>query len=88
MIQQNNSVSYAETKDDSSTIADVTTSSPNNAKPNVVCSASCQCKYKIIQTNNWIAPKYNDNAWGLSCIKCNILINTGFTKKELKNMLN
>jgi hypothetical protein len=36
MEQKNNSVSSAETKDDSSTIADVTTSSPNNAKPNVI----------------------------------------------------
>jgi hypothetical protein len=60
---------------------------PTFAKPRVVCSASCQCKYKIIQTNNWLNPKDNDNAWGLSCIKCNAVINTGFTKKELKNML-
>jgi hypothetical protein len=35
MEQKLNSVTSAETKDDSSTIADVTTSSPNNAKPNV-----------------------------------------------------
>ena len=35
MIQKINSVTSAETKDDSSTIADVTTSSPNNAKPYV-----------------------------------------------------
>jgi len=35
MEQKNNSVSSAETKDDSSTKADVTTSSPNNAKPYV-----------------------------------------------------
>jgi hypothetical protein len=33
MIQNNNSVPSAETKDDSSNVADVTTSSPNNAKP-------------------------------------------------------
>lgn len=33
MEQKINSVSSAETNDDSSTIADVTTSSPNNAKP-------------------------------------------------------
>lgn len=38
MKQKNNSVSSAETKDDSSIKADVTTSSPNNAKPNVVRS--------------------------------------------------
>ena len=36
MIQQNNSVPSAETKDDSSTKADVPTSSPNNAKPYVI----------------------------------------------------
>ena len=35
MEQKNNSVPSTETKDDSITIADVTTSSPNNAKPNV-----------------------------------------------------
>lgn len=33
MIQKNNSVPSAETNDDSSNVADVTTSSPNNAKP-------------------------------------------------------
>lgn len=33
MIQKNNSVTSAETNDDSITKADVTTSSPNNAKP-------------------------------------------------------
>lgn len=35
MEQKNNSVTSDGTKDDSSTIADVTKSSPNNAKPNV-----------------------------------------------------
>ena len=40
MEQKNNSVTSAETKDDSSTIADVTTSSPNNAKPYVSGSTS------------------------------------------------
>lgn len=39
MEQKLNSVTSAETNDDSSTIADVTTSSPNNAKPNVSGSA-------------------------------------------------
>lgn len=39
MEQKLNSVTSAETKDDSSTKADVTTSSPNNAKPNVGRSA-------------------------------------------------
>ena len=82
-----NRIPSAETAAESSTNVEASSVSPNNAKPNVVCSASCQCKYKIIQTNNWNAPKDNDNAWGLSCIKCNAVINTGFTKKELKNML-
>lgn len=36
MIQKNNSVTSAGTKDEVSAKADVTTSSPNNAKPNVV----------------------------------------------------
>ncbi len=35
MEQEINSVTSAETNDDNSAIADVTTSSPNNAKPNV-----------------------------------------------------
>lgn len=35
MGQNINSLTSAETKDDSSNVADVTTSSPNNAKPNV-----------------------------------------------------
>jgi hypothetical protein len=37
MEQQNNSVTSAETKDDSSINVDVTTSRPNNAKPYVTC---------------------------------------------------
>jgi len=37
MEQKNNSVTSAGTKDDSSTIADVITSSPNDAKPYVGC---------------------------------------------------
>ena len=38
MEQKNNSIPSAGTKDDSSNVADVTTSSPNNAKPYVASS--------------------------------------------------
>ena len=48
MEQKYNSVSSAGTNDDSITKADVTTSSPNNAKPNV-SGSFCHTKIKRIK---------------------------------------
>ena len=44
----------------------------------------CNCKFKIVQTNNWKTPKPIDACWGLQCKKCGKVICIGYTKLELK----
>lgn len=63
MIQKINSIPSAETKDDSSTIADVTTSSPNNAKPmlGAVASDIKDNKIMLLEEDLWCVHKYLDD---------------------------
>ena len=52
MNKKLNSVPSAETKDEVSAIVDVTTSSPNNAKPNVVCSSLSDPLKQVLNSLN------------------------------------
>ena len=63
MEQKNNSVTSAETKDDSSNVADVTTSSPNNAKPllGAVASDIKDNKIMLLEEDLWCVHKYLDD---------------------------
>lgn len=46
-----------------------------------------ECKnsdFRIVQTNNWIKPKAEDNAWGFQCHVCKSIIAMNYKKSELK----